>query len=381
MKYGYPAAWFVVLALSAMPQTDNDTLARQAVEAERRGDFAGAASAFLTLLRNGADSPELRNNLGIAYFEMHQFRRALEQFQTALKKNPDSATANLFAGLSSLSLQRPEQALPYLQRAYRAQPANVAVVLALSRAEIASNHLGLSRNYYTQAVRMDPHNAEGWYGLGITNRILAEQELKHSADKAKALLDASTQAMDHAMQLDPGSVQAHMVLGESFRIAERYDLAIKEYKAATETQPNLSPAWDGLAAAYSASGDDGSALQAASRAVDLDANNADADSLIAGICLRMGDYAKAEPYAVRALQLQPDLASAHTVLAKIYLAKQQPERALPELQSAAKEDRDGTVYYLLSTTLKQLGRTADAATAMQKYKQLHNAHAAATPGG
>ena len=381
MTHCCPAAWLVLLALSAAPQIDNDTLARQAVEAERRGDFAGAVSAFLTLLRNGADSPELRNNLGIAYFEMHQFRPALRQFQTALKENPYSATANLFAGLSLLNLQRPEQALPYLQKAHRAQPADAAIVLALARAEIASNQLRLACDDYAEAVRINPQNAEGWYGLGITNRVLAEQQLKHSAEKAKTLLAASTEAMRRALQLDPESVQAHMVLGESFRIAERYDLAVQEYRAATEKQPNLSPAWAGLAAAYSASGDDRSALQAASRAVDLDANNADADSLMAGIYLRLGDYAKAEPYALRALQLQPDLPSAQIVLAKIYLAKRQPEKALPELQSAAKEDRDGTVYYLLATTLKQLGRTADAAAAMQRYKQLHGAHAAAMPGG
>jgi tetratricopeptide (TPR) repeat protein len=379
------AVWAGARLLSAVPQVE-DVLAQKAVEAERRGDFAGAVSAFRALLRNGADSPELRNNLGIAYFQLRDFRDALQQFQVALTKVPDSVPANLFSGLSLLNLQRAKESLPYLQKARRAQPHDPTTLLALARAEVASNNLSQSRGLYQEVVRIDPQDAEAWYGLGITDRVLAEQALKSSkgtggateaAQKARALADASEQAMSRAMQIDPGSVRARMVLGESFRIAERYDLAVKEYKAATEQQPDLAPAWAGLAAAYSASGDDQKALQAALRAVALDPKDADTSALIGGTYLRMGDHAKAEPYAVRALQLQPGLSSAQVVLAKIYLAQRQPRKALPELQSAAKDDTDGTVYYLLATTFRQLDRQAEAATAMQKYKQLHSAHVAA----
>jgi predicted Zn-dependent protease len=72
-----------------------------------------------------------------------------------------------------------------------------------------------------------------------------------------------------AMQLDPGSIRARMVLGESFRIAERYDLAIEEFKAVVERKPDLALGWAGLAAAYSASGNDPAALNAAERAIAL----------------------------------------------------------------------------------------------------------------
>lgn len=384
------AVWFGSCLLPAAPQEDNEALAQKAVEAERSGDFAAAVSAFNTLIRNGADSPELRGNLGIAYYQIHDFSSALHQFQIALAKSPDSVPANLFSGLSLLNLQRPKESLPYLQKAHRAQPDDATTLLALARAEIASNNLPRSRGFYEETLRLDPRNAEAWYGLGIIDRILAERELKQSAHaingseaakKSRAMLDASEQAISKAMQLDPGSVRARMILGESFRIAERYDLAVQEYKAATEQAPDSAPAWAGLAAAYSASGDDRNALQAASRALALEPKDAGTNALIAGTYLRLSDYAKAEPYALRALQLQPDLSSAHVVLAKIYLAQQQPRKALPELQSAIKDDTDGATYYLLATTLRQLGKPADAAAAMHKYRQLHSAHVAAMSGG
>jgi tetratricopeptide (TPR) repeat protein len=379
--------------LSAGQQASAEALGQQAVEAERRGDFASAVSAFRKLIRAGADSPELRANLGIAYFQMRDFNTALREFRVALSTTPDSAPANLFSGLSLLKLQRPKQALSYLEKAHRAQPGDPAVLLALGQAEIAANDILRARGYYEETTRLDPRNAEGWYGLGITDRVLAERQLKLSrqaaqadparetdAKRSRALLDASGQAMAKAMQLDPSSIRTRMILGESFRIAERYDLAIQEYKAVVEQQPDLALAWQGLAATYSASGNDPSALNASARALALEPDDPDTDALAAGIYARLGDYPKAESFAIRALQLRPGFSSAQVVLAKMYLAQQEPQKALPELQSAVKDDTDGTTYYLLATTLRQLGKAADAAIAMKQYKQLHSSHVEALSG-
>lgn len=377
------ALWLGSRLLSAAEQEDDQALARRAVEAERRGDFSSAISDFQTLLRNGADSPELRTNFGIAYFQMRDFGRALQQFRIALATYPSSAPGNLFAGLSLLNSGHPKESLAYLQKAHLVQPDDPTPLLALARAEVACNQLLPSRASYKEAVRLYPQNAEAWYGLGIVERVLAERDLKQlrpgvssseAQAKSRTALRASEQAIGKAMQLDPGSVHARMILGESFRIAERYDLAVKEYEEATKQQPKFAPAWAGLAVAYSAAGDDRNALQAAAQALELEPSDAGTNALVAGTYLRLSDYSKAELYALRALQLQPDLLSAQIVLAKIYLSRHQPQKALPMLQATVKEDTDGSTYYLLATTLRQLGRSADAGAAMKKYQHLHGAH-------
>ncbi len=270
--------------------------------------------------------------------------------------------------------------MPYLERARRVQPDAAEIVLAVAQAQVASNDIARARASYERATQLDPQNAEAWYGLGITERALAEQDLKESngshRQDSRVLMNASQQAITRAAQIEPDSVHAHMILGESFRIAERYDQAVQEYETATEQQPNLAPAWAGLAAAYSAAGNDDKALQASKRALALDPNDADTNAVIAGTLLRQGDASSAMPYARRALELQPGLASGHVVLAKIYLAGHQPEKAVPELESAAKQDTDGRTYYLLATALRELGKREQAAIAMQKYRQLHEAHVA-----
>jgi uncharacterized protein HemY len=53
---------------------------------------------------------------------------------------------------------------------------------------------------------------------------------------------------------------------------------------------------------------------------------------------------------------------------------------LPELRAAVKDDLDGSTYYLLATTLRQLGKITEAAAAMQNYKRLHAIHVAPNGG-
>ncbi len=199
-------------------------------------------------------------------------------------------------------------------------------------------------------------------------------------EQAQQLMDTANNAFARAVELDPNSVSAFMVLGESFRIAEQYQHAVEEYKAATERKPGFAAAWAGLAQAYSAAGRDEDALEAGHRALALDPRGAAVAVLVAATHLRLGDLAHAKKFARHAIELQPDLSSAHVVLAKIALQEHEPAKALPELRAAVKDDVDGGTYYLLATTLRQLGETAEAQVAMQEYKRLHALHVAPNGG-
>src|SRR5690242_8788012 len=97
----------VVLLLGAwctLRAQDTATLAQTGVEAERRGDFKTAIPAFEQLIRAGADTADVRNNLGIAYFQLGRYPEALSDFRKALEHNPNSVPANLFSGLSLLKV-------------------------------------------------------------------------------------------------------------------------------------------------------------------------------------------------------------------------------------------------------------------------------------
>ncbi len=354
------------------------------MEAEKRGDFATAIAQFREAINHGADGPDIRSDLGIAYFEAGDNKEALRQFRQALTTRPEFVPANVFSGLALLKLQRPKEAIPFLEKAYAARPGAPEIVLALARAEVASNNIVRANELYEKAARLDSESAEAWFGVGVTERALAETEAKRARrlgqmkpgsaaeTRVKQLLADSEAATQKGLALDPNSVRAEMVFAESLRIAERYEDAIREYLNLTRQQPDFAPAWAGLAAAYSASGDNDKAIEAAVRATELDPSDADADVLMAGLFLRAGDSGKAKPYALRAVQLWPGVAAAHLVLAKVYLAEGNSNLAIAELKQATAGDTDGSAYYLLATTLRKIGQEQEAAAAMRKFRQLHS---------
>jgi tetratricopeptide (TPR) repeat protein len=376
-------ALLLFLSFQVSAQTTNEALAQKAVGAERSGDFPTAIAAFRQLIQNGEDGPELRTNLGIALYQSGDNRAAAQEFSAALTKSPDSPPASLFYGLSLLNLGRPQEALVPLERAAKARPHDVIALSALARANVARNRIAVANELYRRVTTLDGKDAQAWYGRGITDRLLAEAKLKRAENndrlQSQTLMNDFQKSVGTAMQLDPDSVQANMIFGESFRIAERYGEAVREYKAATEKAPGLAAAWAGLATAESAAGDDRSALKTAERARGLDPKDPDTSTLIAAIHVRMGNFTGAEPFAREALRLKPDLSTAHVVLAKIYIYGGQQEKVVGELRAAADDDVDGSTHYLLATTLRKLGKPEEASAAMREYSRLHKAHLGTAP--
>jgi predicted Zn-dependent protease len=101
-----------------------------------------------------------------------------------------------------------------------------------------------------------------------------------------------------------------------------------------------TPAISSMGHSSTAMHDNEKAIQAALRATALDPNDADSEVLAAGLFLRVGDSAKAKPYALRAVQLWPQVAATHMVLAKVYLAEDNPNSAITELKQAIAGDTD-----------------------------------------
>lgn len=374
-------AWGTLHIAAAAPDHAGEQAAELAVQAEKRGDFERAIAQFRRAIRLGTDTPEIRSDLGIAYFQAGENVSALGEFRSALAARPQFLPATIFSGLALLKLKRPKEAVPFLEKAHAAQPQALEITLALARAELASNRIGRANVLYGEAAQTDARSAEAWFGIGITDRVLAETEAKtarrlgkiepgSAADaRIKQLLASSRSAIQKGLAIDPDSVRAEMIFAESFRIAERYGDAIREYKTIIQREPDFAPAWAGLAAAYSASGSATKAIQPALRAIALDPSDADSEMLAGGLYLRAGDYIKAKPHILRAMQLRPSLSAAHLDLAKIYIARHNLAAAVPELQQAAKGDANA--YYLLGVTLRELGRLDDANAAMQKFRELH----------
>ncbi len=354
-----------------------DSLADRINAAQSTGNYAEAAKLYLQLISMGTDTPEVRSNYGVMLHLAGNNREALEQFRVALRRNPALAGANLFAGLSEFELGEFEAALPYLRRAEELDPTGPAPLLALGKVYVAKRNYSRANELYAKAAALDANLAEAWYGLGVTDRSLAEEILNQAAragtakdnatkEKVQHLLDGAMQALTHAAELDPNSARTHLLMAESLSEAGKPVEAVPEYQAAIKLDPGLDGAYLGLASEYWKQHQFDQALPLLKRVLLKSSKDAEANAMMADILEHNGDYGNAQRYAEAALGGNPNLIQTRVVLARIYLAKQEPKLAVSELRKVIAADPDGSYHFLLYRAYRQAGDERAAKEAMTR---------------
>jgi tetratricopeptide (TPR) repeat protein len=342
--------------------------------AQSSGKYEQAASLYRELIASGQDSPEIRSNLAAMLHLGGHDREALAEAQAALKLSPELAGPTVIAGLSFFRLGRWKEALPYLEHAHRQNPRALPPLIALGGTYVALRDYAHGNAAYLEATRLAPDSADAWYGLGITYRSLADAAMKKSSPgtvsaQARPLLDSALAALTKAVQLEPGSPRAHLILAESYRDSEKFAEAIAEYETLLRLSPADPAAELGLATTYWKSLDSERAIPLLERVLSKLPSDPEANGIMAQVLVKRGDLHAAIPYAITALKGNPDLIQVRLALAKIYLSENHPAKALAVLQSPPANDPQGTSYYLAYRAFRMLGRNAEAAAALGEFKK------------
>ena len=371
----------VLYASLAIHLSAQESLADQIRSAQSAGKYAEAAKMYGQLIAAGTDSPQVRSNYGVMLHLAGRNREALQQLQIAISQSPRLAGANLFAGLSELDLNEPAAALPYLRQAQQSDPDHAAPLLALGKAYVATRNYPAANEAYSKAAKLDGSLAEAWYGVGVTDRSLAEELLNHAAREGKAnddsikpkvqkLLDGAMDALSRAVQLDPASARTHLLMGESLSTSGKFAEAVPEYQTAIKLDPHLDAAYLGLASGYWKARQFDQALPFLRKVLEKSPNDAEANGMLADILQHQGNDAEARRHADIALAGNPDLIETRVVLARIYLGQQQPKLAIAELQRVLAADPDGSYHFLLYRACRDAGDQQGARKAMAQFQQL-----------
>jgi serine/threonine protein kinase/Flp pilus assembly protein TadD len=152
---------------------------------------------------------------------------------------------------------------------------------------------------YDQAITLDPKFAVAIARQSICNSVLYFQgRSQERKDKAHAL------AVE-ALRIAPDLPEAHMALGEWFRMTQRnYDAALKEYSIAAQVIPNDPELLEGMASIYRRQGRWREALASFHRAQELDPRVPHESEAQIGVALR--DWHTASVLYRHLLEIDPD---------------------------------------------------------------------------
>jgi predicted Zn-dependent protease len=207
---------------------------------------------------------------------------------------------------------------------------------------------------------------------GILNEAARSGKIKDEAvtRDARRLLDNALTALSRAVQLEPNSARTHMLMAESLADSGKLVEAVAEYNRVLKLDPRLDAAYLGLASTYWKQRQFDQALPLLKRVLQKSPNDAEANGMMADILEHNGDHVGAQHCAEIALANNPRLIETRVVLARVYLAKQEPKLAIAELRQVISADTDGSYHFLLYRAYRDAGDEQAAKEAMAEFRRL-----------
>ena len=253
-------------AVRQAPADPQALLASAAALAQSR-DFPGAAARLRALEPSAARSADLAGSAAELYQKIGYLDRAMAMARRAYALAPDSSAAWTRLGVLNMQAGREKEGRALLVRAVQAQPDAPEAHLALALADNQTGDYPGAERELTQAARLRPGDWQiqalqadnqaaqrrGEAAIQIvTNALrLAPQEPTLYARLARLRLASAqksqsggtpdialaVQAARQCLALDPGSADAHDILGAAFQTAGQDRDARREWEAALALAP------------------------------------------------------------------------------------------------------------------------------------------------
>ena len=207
---------------------------------------------------------------------------------------------------------------------------------------------GLNRSieYLQDTIAKDPSFAAAYAGLAGSYSLLGSKILPPEVARAKARAAASK-----ALELDPTSAEGHAELGLiEFYYDWNWKQAEQEFQRAIELNPSYATTHQWYSHYLRAMGRLPEALQEAKQAQQSDPFSLSINTTLAARYRDLRQYDQAIEVVHRTLEMDPNFAPGHELLASVYEQKGDLRSAISEWQKAIELSKDNP------TPLAHLGR-------------------------
>jgi tetratricopeptide (TPR) repeat protein len=328
---------------------DPTSHAMLAALAYRRGDCATAIKHFDQSGPLLDSQPATLQEYGACLVKLKQLEKAIAVFQKALASNPDDAHARYRLAAVQLMAERPQDTIKTLGPSLAVSNVDANTLELASSAYEASGDTLRAVQTLRQAIVNDPRNVDLY--LDFANISMSHQSFQVGIDMMNAGLTAQ-----------PQSAPLYVARGVLYVQLARYDEAEADFEKANALDPRASvgSAAQGLEAVQQ--NDPDRALAAVRSKLATAPNNPFLLYLQADILAQKGTEPGSPQFeagmasAKKAVALQPTMAAARDVLAKLYLQEGHAQAAIEESRKALDSDpKDQTALYRLIQALRRTG--------------------------
>jgi tetratricopeptide (TPR) repeat protein len=332
--------------------------------------MSAAQSPFIRidLIRQAANVapifPQARYDNGFSALVQGHYDDVVLRLREAVRSDPliraDVTSGPASEGSAALRQGRLAQALRLLKAAAQSSPELSETHRVLGMAYWADDQYDAAIEQFTLAVRLRSDDERARVALGRTM-------------VAAGKLSAAEEVFKDAIHAIPESGQAHYDLGRLYEFLQQWSQAAEMFQAAADRNPvvGLDYLLQTIVHMYLSLPDFDKAVQAATKRVEINPNNAEAHRALGDLLLRQGQNDEALTELLAALLINPRDADAFSGMAQVYLrtarfaeAEEAARRALDldPMQKAAR--------YALAIALTRIGRAEEGATELERFQQL-----------
>ncbi len=349
----------LVTSCGALGQSDN----ADPVERARGGDYAGAAPLLESMVEAGNLDPGVVRSLYYSWVRQGEYESSLARFEELSDLNPNSGAIRLGAARSNRIVGNYERALEHLEAILEfsdvgtaARDEKAAVLRDLGRREEADALYAdqierfrngiISRNdelifvaramwaleffhdandAFRLVTQANPRDAEAFLAWGD---LLAEKyndpeavasyedALRIDPNMPEALLgiarvlsganpERSQEAVERALEVNPGLVEGYLLRARQRIDAEEYDAADEETAQALEINPRYAKALSLMAATHYLRGEEADFEAYVQDVLQTNPNYSEMYYTLAELCVSVRLYRQAVEFAREAIRLNP----------------------------------------------------------------------------
>ncbi len=346
-----------------------DELNKEALSCARNKDLGKAVELWRRAIEMNPSDPDYHYNLGLALFEIKDYKKGLDRFLEAIRICPPYYRAYFVLGSIYSKMRQFDKAELYLKLGLQLQRNNVSGLINLGAVYSIEKKFDEAIRVFENAISFSPKEARAYLGLGKIYAVQDDYENANRCFKAVIKLDPDgklgniakrsirADVLDDAVEGDVENADELYAEGYEAYIKGDFEKAIKNYKRFLKARSHDADVWASLASCQLRVGNCTGAINAIEQAISIKSTKAafyKQAALIYDACEKVVECSKA---AHKAMELGKNDSITLTLLGKSFATLGKAQESIQYLSEAVKLNPNNiNARFHLARVLKLLGQ-------------------------
>lgn len=317
-----------------------------------------------------------------------QYNKAIDILNSYIVKSPKSALLYYLLGTTALYMNDTDQAKLHFNKSIKLNGNLLESRINLAKIFISEENDREAEKLFRDVLKIQPHNDQSLVALaGIFHRRKQDEEMLQWLNKSRKLNNASLASREvlvehylnigkinkaveiskEMVDIQPENIALLVKHAENLKQSGRPDLSVQIYKKIVKLKPNDPASWFGLGKMESFDKDFDQSYASFEKALTLAPKSLVIRVLLTKYDLKNKHYKKAIKRAKELVKTHPNKSSSFDVFGDVYIALNQPKKAIPQYKKALKLGYNSETYIKLFSSYNLNNQTEFGLKKLQEW--------------